>query len=382
MTAAVGAGGALEIVSVRAVPVRVERLATFRPRTAKAAPTHSEYTLVEIEVAGGVVGVGEATTAPAWNGEDAVGTADLLQRVLGPELVGRRVDRWPDVAAVVDRHVRRRPFLRAAVEMACLDAEGRSKGRPVAELLGEVHRTRIPTKFVLPARDPEAVGSMAGAAVELGAAALKVKVGLDLDADFARVRLVRAAAGGRPVSVDANEGWSPAEPEELARALRPMHLAAIEQPFPRGAARQTGVLRRAVGAAVVADESVWDEHDVTAEATRDAFSEVSLYPGKVGGLRRCLRLAEAATSCGLGVSYGSNLELGVGAAAMAHVAAATPLLSATVASDVIGPLYFVSPLVEDVGFVTFGGATLPEGPGLGVDLDLDAVRASRLEAAA
>jgi L-alanine-DL-glutamate epimerase-like enolase superfamily enzyme len=266
--------------------------------------------------------------------------------------------------------------------MACLDAEGQATGVRVAELLGGICRTELATKFVLPARDPEAVGRMASDAVSRGATALKVKVGLDMDRDLARIRLVRSAAGGRPVSVDANEGWPPEDPQELARTLRPLGLAAVEQPFPRSEAQPTGVLRRALGAAMVADESCWDEADVQEAADTGAFSDVSLYPGKVGGLRRCLRLAAAAHERGLSVSYGSNLELGVGAAAMAHTMAATPELSAVVASDLIGPLYFASSLVLDDGFVTFAGATLPEGPGLGVQLDPDVVREHELRPAA
>jgi muconate cycloisomerase len=377
-----GAERALEIVAVRAWPVRVERLADFRPKTAKGGPTHSEYALLEVETAGGFVGLGEATTAPAWNGEDAVGTADLLARVLAPDLVGLRVDRWPDVAAVVDRVVRRRPFLRAAIEMACLDAEGRVKGVPAAELLGGVVRTELSTKFVLPARDPELVGEMAAAAVARGASALKVKVGLDLDRDLTRVRLVRVAAAGRPLAVDANEGWSPDDPQGLARLLRPLGLAAVEQPFPRDAVTSSMVLQRSMDAAVVADESAWDEADVRSAAESGSFSEVSLYPGKVGGLRRCLRLAALAHEVGLAVSYGSNLELGVGAAAMAHAMAATAHLSERVPSDLIGPLYFASSLVQDDDFVRFDGASLPSGPGLGVRLDADAVAEHRLRPAA
>lgn len=370
----------LAIVALRAIPVRVGRLAEFRPRTAKGGPDHSEYAVLEVETAGGAVGVGEVTAAPAWNGEDAVGSVDLLVRVLAPALLGLRADRWDEVAQVVDATVRGRPFLRAGIEMACLDAEGLATGRPVAELLGGTRRRAFATKFVLPARDPDAVGEMAASAVRLGATALKVKVGLDLDRDLRRVRSVRAAAGTRPVSIDANEGWSHENPRGLARALRLLGLAGVEQPYHRSAVLQTAELRLALQVPVVADESVWDLDDVAALARSRAFSTVALYPGKVGGLRRCLRLAAAAEAAGLDVTFGSNLELGVGAAAMAHTMAAVPQLSADVASDLIGPLYFESALVDDASFVGFGGAVLPDGPGLGVRLDHGAVATHALPA--
>jgi muconate cycloisomerase len=219
---------------------------------------------------------------------------------------------------------------------------------------------------------------MAHDALSRGARALKVKVGLDLATDLDRVCRVRGVLGEGSLCVDANEGWMPDDPGGLADRLRSLDLAGIEQPYPRAAVAQTAALRAGLSAALVADESVWGERDLVAEETAEAFTEVSLYPGKVGGLRRCVRLAGLARERGLPVSYGSNLELGVGAAAMAHAMAVTPGLSERVPSDLIGPLYFESPLITDAGFVTYAGAALPAGPGLGVAFDPDAVAAHRI----
>jgi L-alanine-DL-glutamate epimerase-like enolase superfamily enzyme len=124
---------------------------------------------------------------------------------------------------------------------------------------------------------------------------------------------------------------------------------------------------------MIGDESVWTLADVGRSAESGAFDMVSLYPGKCGGLRAALVMAEAAAALGLGVTFGSNLELGVGAAALAHAIAASPVLSPLVPADLIGPLYFESSLVTDRSFVGWGGATVPPGPGLGVQLDPDAL---------
>ena len=126
------------------------------------------------------------------------------------------------------------------------------------------------------------------------------------------------------------------------------------------------------------DESIWTMQDVFRAAGTGAFDIVSLYPGKCGGLRRTLAMAKAAVGHGLSVAYGSNLELGVGAAAIAHTIAATPEVSTVVPADLIGPLYFESPLVLDAIFVGWGGATVPDGPGLGVELDRAALEEYRI----
>src|SRR5262249_37001779 len=138
-------------------------------------------------------------------------------------------------------------------------------------------------------------------------------------------------------------------------------------------------LRTKTSAALVGDESIWTLADVTTAAETGAFDLVSIYPGKCGGLRSTAVLAEVAAASGLGVTFGSNLELGIGAAALAHASAAAPGLSPVVPSDLIGPLYFESSLITDDSFVGWGSALLPSGPGLGVDLDREALARHRMD---
>jgi muconate cycloisomerase len=370
----------VRIAALRATRVRVPRVARFLPRTAKGETAVNDYVIVELACrtgrAGGdrsgdeVVGVGEVTCSPRWNGEDPAGTAHLVDDVLDGALRGLDPANWSTVADRLDACVRDRPFLRAAIEMACLDAVGRHHGLSVATLLGGARRDEIATKLVLPARDPEVVAAMADDALALGATCLKVKVGVGLDADLARLDAVRRVAGdGVQLTVDANEGWPTDRPTRLAHALDERQVAAVEQPFPRAAARASARFRAASRAAVVADESVWNACDVDAADRSGAFDVVALYPGKCGGLRRTVRLAHAAHDRGLGVTLGSNLELGPGAAALAHVAAVVPALAPSIPSDLIGPLYAEHALVTDAGFVRWDGATVPAGPGLGVTLD-------------
>jgi muconate cycloisomerase len=378
----------MRIVALQATRVRVPRLARFLPRTAKGEAAVNDYVVLELRcsgrpglgAAGGsdrggvVVGVGEVTCAPRWNGEDPVGTVHLVRDVLDEALRGMDPSAWTAVADRVDRCVRGRPFLRAGIEMACLDAVGRHHGLSAAVLLGGARRDRVATKLVLPARDPETVAAMAVDALGLGAQCLKVKVGVGLSGDLARLDAVRRAAGTDDVhlTVDANEGWPTDRPSHLAALLNERRIAAVEQPFPRTAVEATAAFRRASTAALVADESLWDARDLA--QAHHAFDVVALYPGKCGGLRRAIHLARAARDRGLAVTLGSNLELGPGAAAMAQVAAVVPELAASIPSDLIGPLYAEHSLLRDSSFVRWDGATVPQGPGLGVDLDPEALR--------
>lgn len=369
----------MRITGITATPVGVPRLARFLPKTAHGAVRASRYVVLEIECGPGRTGLGEITCDPLWNGEEALETSRLLRGPLGDALLGADPLQWADVSARIDRTVSNRPFLRAAVEMACLDVAGRRFGVPAHAFLGGAYRRRIATKLVLPARDVETVRVMAGDAAGLGASTLKVKVGLGVQEDLARVAAVREAAGPDiRITVDANEGWTSNEAESAVERLARLGVVAVEQPLPREAAGASAALLKATSMAVIGDESIWTERDVVEAARDGSFDTVNLYPGKCGGLRRTIRMAGLARALGLAVSFGSNLELGIGAAALAQTVAATKVVSPVVPADLIGPLYFEATMVEDAGFVGWRSAVVPTGSGLGIRLDREALEAYRI----
>jgi muconate cycloisomerase len=373
-------GGPIRIRSIEAIPVRVARRAELLPRTSHGEVACSDYVLLRLLTEDGVLGVGEVTCEPRWNGEEWAGTASLVRGRLHDLLVGADLRSWAAIGARLDKEVRARPFLRAGLEMACLDALGRTTGVSVTTLLGGALRETIPTRIVLPAREVGVVRDMAQSAIDRGARAVKVKVGLEVADDLERVAAVRDVVGPDvAITVDANEGWTVADAGGAIRGLEEHGILGVEQPLPRNAWRQMADLRAQVSTPTVGDESIWTVHDILRAAGTGAFDVASIYPGKCGGMLNCVAFAGLAASLGLTVAFGSNLELGVGAAAIAHAAASAPALSERVPSDLIGPLYFEHPLVTDASFVGWDGGRVPPGAGLGVTLDDDAVDAHRLE---
>lgn len=358
--------------------MRVRRKEQFLPKTAHGSVEFSEYAILVLGTSDGETGLGEVTCSPGWNGEEMSATCRLIDERLAHELIGFDPADWVGVASAVDSVLQeQRPFLRAAVEMACLDATGRRVGLPVAGLLGGLPGRPIETKIVLPAREPARVGEMAHEATSLGAQTLKVKVGLDAQEDLKRVEAVRAAiADDIPIIVDANEGWSVEVAYSLVPPLLDLGVVGFEQPMGRHQLAEHSDLRKATGALLIADESMWTWRDLISISNSSSFDVVSLYPGKCGGFRRTIAMAEAAADLGLGVTIGSNLELGIGTAALAHTAVSVRALCRSVPSDVIGALYFETPLIADSAFVQWKGAACPSLPGLGVSLDNDQLAAA------
>jgi muconate cycloisomerase len=106
----------------------------------------------------------------------------------------------------------------------------------------------------------------------------------------------------------------------------------------------------------------------------------SIYIGKAGGIGPARKIAEFAQSSGLKCTLGSNLELGVGSAAMTHFALATRGIAAEeFPCDIIGPFFYEDDIVREPLPILPGRAAANERPGLGVELDEEKVEKYRVK---
>jgi L-alanine-DL-glutamate epimerase-like enolase superfamily enzyme len=364
----------MKIASVRAIPVSQVVRKRFAIVSAAGSQPESHFVVVEIRGDDGTAGYGEASVVQVWSGESQPGAVHAIENILAPALVGRDPLHAAALADEMDRVLVGNPFTKAGVEMALLDLAGRLLNTPVSTLLGGPLRgPEIPLKFSIGAMSPERAAEVGRAAAEMGIRAVKVKVGLDLRTDIARVQAVRSALGEDfAIGVDANGGWSESEALNAIPHLEKLRVNAFEQPLARGDFRGCARLRRRTSIPIMLDESIFTRRDALEVIRLDACDLFSIYPGKNGGIRRSMEIAQMAANAGLECIIGSNLEMDLGSAAMLHLAASAPALSASVHHDIIGPLYydrrFSSPGIQ----FRNGCAVLPDGPGLGLRFDASA----------
>jgi L-alanine-DL-glutamate epimerase-like enolase superfamily enzyme len=343
-----------------------ERLAVHGARTVHAV---SEFVVVRVSLTSGAYGYGEVSATRNWSGEDAVSATHFIRDVLAAVLVGQPVSPVAALSARMDLALSGNPFTKAALNTALWDALGRSLGLPVAALLGGPHRTEIPVKISL-SGDGDRLRACHAAACAKGFSAFKVKVGKGLAGDLARVGLARELVGPEAfLGADANGGWSRAESSRAIAALRELGLSMVEQPLPAADLAGLSSLRGA-GLPVLVDESVYGPADLVRVLRAEAADGVSLYVGKSGGLEQLVASAVMAAHFGLEVVIGSNAEMGIGSAAMAHAAAACPRLGET-PSDIIGHHFYVEDILTEPLDIDGRRARLPAGPGLGVELRED-----------
>ncbi len=313
----------MRITRLEAIPVRVPLKPGMVTKTAHGDHHTSDYVIVKLHTSDGLVGLGEATVSALWSGETSKSCAAALTDLIGPALVGADPAEITAIRKKLDFLIKLNPFTKAAVEMALWDIAGKARGVPVYQLLGGKVRESVPTKMMIGAFDVEHTRGLASQFLAWGVRCLKVKVGLDVPGDVARVRAVREVAGPDvPITIDANCGWNVATARVALDRLRALNLLVAEQPIAPGDVEAMAGLRAAAGIPVMADESVFTLADAWNVLRGHAADAISIYPGKNGGIAASIEIAHVAQAAGIPCHVGSNLELGIGSAAMLHLACA------------------------------------------------------------
>lgn len=354
------------------------------------------YVVTRLTLDDGTVGWGEAQPIKTWGGDDASRYGETPKTVVAvihdhlvPALKEVDLRHFEVVHAAMNRTLRGHPYAKAAVEVAVLDAVARSLGVPVYQLLGGRVRDKVELAHSIGLMDVADAVAEAVKVVEEGIGTLKIKIGVDVERDVGIVREVRRAIGERPrIRVDANQGYrSWRQAVDAIRRMTEFDIAYAEQPVD-GVKAMAEVAARC-DVPVMADESAWTERDVVAIAEARAAQYLSVYYTKPGGLWKAKRLLTVAGAHGMQCDVNGSGEMGVGNAANLQLAAAAPEVtlagtipvtstSAVERTKVAGRKY-----LDDILRVPFeyreGHLVVPDGPGLGIEVDEDKLRRYAVE---
>ncbi|MGB3441399.1 MAG: glucarate dehydratase family protein [Actinophytocola sp.] len=386
----------------RVQDVHITPVAFRDPPLLTTVGVHAPYALraiVEVVTDSGVSGLGESygdaqhlarlrTAAAGLTGADVWHTQEIARRVReslassgDSGAGGHGMSGMVTGSSTADRVLS--PF-----EVACLDIQGKVIGRPVSDLLGGAVRDRVDYSAYLfykwaghpgaepdewgAALDPDQLVAQARRMVgEYGFTAIKVKGGVfPPEEEIAAVQVLAREFPGHPLRLDPNAAWSVRTSITVARELDGA-LEYLEDPT-TGISGMASVAREspmplATNMCVVAFDHL--RPAVEEGAVRVILSDHHFW----GGLRRSQSLASTCDTFGLSLSMHSNSHLGISLAAMTHLAAATPNL--TYACDTHWPWKAAEDDVVVPGALRFenGAVPVPTGPGLGVELDRDAL---------
>ena len=255
------------------------------------------------------------------------------------------------------------PQARTAWEMAELDLQTRRREKPLAPPGADA----IPVNWTLAAGPPDEVAEAAKDAVRRGYACMKLKIGLPDDAE--RVAAVREAIGSWPaLRVDANGAFTVDEAAERMAQLEPFDLQLVEQPC--ATLEEMAELRPRIGVPVAADESVRTADDVRDAARLQACEAVNVKLSAAGGFLPARDAVRAARDTGLEVWLSSTLDGPWGIAAALQLAASEEV---SLACGLATLELFDARIARALPPPGDGLMAVPTGPGLGVEVDEDAL---------
>lgn len=372
----------MKLKRVEALPIRMPISEELRIKDAYGWKQESRYVIVRLTDEDGTVGIGEATFTDVWSGERQAASIEVIEQVLFPAIRSLDLLDIRRIIAAMDRAIQGHLSSKAAVECAVLDIVAQKLGVPLYQLLGGRVREHIPLKFSISAiNDEKRLVSIVRFALSRGIRTVKVKVGTGMERDLARLETIYREFGSDVrIAVDANNAWRLDEAKIMIDKIMKYDPLFIEQPLARDDLRGHSELRRFTACPIVIDESAFTVEQAWRVLVESAADVISVYPNKNGGVlktQRILDMAGAAKKIGL---LGSNLELGIGSAVMAHVGTANENVDDLIyPSDIIGPLYHNDDIIIKPLPYGDGCIRAPDGPGLGVAIDEDKLRHYRLD---
>jgi muconate cycloisomerase len=331
----------------------------------------ADNVLVRIEADGGLVGWGEAASAPTMTG-DTQGSLVAAIRHLTPLIVG--TDAWSGAALMrkLGAALYGNTGAHSAIELALLDLAGRAADLPAINLIGGPLRGAVAPMWLLGNATPADDAAEARARLAEGFRFFKVKVGAkSVEGDIASTLAVRNALGFEvPVCADANCGFRPADARRYVDATRDARLMFLEQPFGPHDLKSLATLARISPIALGADEGIHSLDDVNAHAQAGAAG-VSLKLIKLGGISAAVEASRLCARLGLSINVAAKIaETSIASAAAINLACAAPSVDWGVS---LTHFYLAHDIVKAPLKIADGLVALPQAPGLGVEVDEDAV---------
>jgi D-galactarolactone cycloisomerase len=340
-------------------------------------------TLVEIITEDGIVGWGEAFGP----GRMSAGALQLIKPLLiGAD--GMNTEKiWNDIYGRFREHGQKGPLIDAlsAIDIALWDIKGKYLNLPIHRLLGGPIRTKVPVYasglFHRADKNPEDyLAEEAGGYISAGYKAVKLKVGFGIESDIKAVKAVRQAIGPAPqLMIDANEAYDARNAITLGRKLETFDIAWFEEPVPPENLEGYLAVKNSQPIPVAGGEAEFTRYGFREILVRGAMDILQPDICAAGGFSECKKIVDMAHCFGIRVNphtWGTPIA----------IAASLQLLA--VLPDNPPSLYPIQPMLEydltehgireammtDSLRPTGGMIDVPNGPGLGIEVDREIIQ--------
>jgi O-succinylbenzoate synthase len=355
-------------VSIDRVETRLIRLPLNEPFETSFGSIDSRLIFLVSVSADGVTGWGEVVAAekPLYSYETSGTAAHVIKDFLAPAMISRPLSRLEDLA---ERFV---PFkghnmAKAGLELAFVDLIARLNNCSLSSLIGGTV-SEVPVGVSLGIRPTvDGLVEQIHKYLSLGYRRIKLKIKHGWDMDV--LDRVRNEFPDILLSVDANSAYTLAEKDHLKQLDR-FGLLMIEQPLQHDDLQDHAALQAEIATPICLDESITGIRQAEMALRMKSCGIINIKIGRVGGYSQALGIHDLCFANGIPVWCGGMLESGIG---RAHNIALASLPGFTLPGDVsASSRYFARDvIIPEVTVSETGMVAVPQGAGLGFDLDID-----------
>jgi len=354
----------MRVLRVEVYKVDIPLVAPFR--IALGETTVAENVFVKINTDVGLYGLGEASPFTPIVGEtqatDLVAAKDLAKLLIGKNPLDIE-NRLHELRSYLVHNT----TVRSAFDMALYDLLGKASDLPLYSVLAGGNRTLL-TDRTVGIDSSEKMAKEALALKERGFPAVKVKLGTTPGEDIERIRRIREAVGPDiPLRIDANQGWDCVSALQTLKAIEDQGIQYCEQPVAAWNIEALRKVRAGTTIPIMADESLFDEHDAFRLLSMGACDYLNIKLSKAGGIRTALKINAVAEAAGVRCMMGCMSETRLGLTAAAHVVSARPNIQFADLDS--ADMLSADPIIGGMTYGEGGTVSLPDTPGHGADIE-------------
>jgi len=352
-------------------PVRYPMTGYFKFFTGSHGSAGRAAVLVKITADDGTVGWGQALPIAKWSYETLETATVVLRDYYTPVLIGSDPTDIEGAhgemnKAVAPGFTTGMPISRAGIDLALHDLNGKLQGKSLAQMWGKPAGGPVTLSWTVNVTKIDDVGNVMDEGKKRGYRHFNIKVAPDPDFDVALAREVRRLAPETFLWADANGGYEPDTALRAAPRLADVGVDVLEAPLRPNRISGYQALKKQGALPILMDEGVVSPTDLEEFIKLGMLDGVAMKPARCGGLSSNKRQIELCLEHKL-IWLGSGLtDPDISLAATLGLYGAYGL---TKPAALNGPQFLTADVLKKPLRIVNGIAHVPQGPGLGIDVD-------------
>jgi L-alanine-DL-glutamate epimerase-like enolase superfamily enzyme len=358
-------------------PVRYPMTGYFKFFTGPHGSAGRAAVIVKITADDGTVGWGQSVPIAKWSYETLETATVVLEEYFAPVLIGHDPRDIQGAHSKMDQALAPgfstgMPISRAGIDLALHDLTGNLSGKSLAEMWGRPPGGPITLSWTVNVTGLDDIGSVMEEGKKRGYRHFNIKVAPDPEFDVALAKEVRRTAPETFLWADANGGYDLESALKAAPLLADAGVDVLESPLRPNRMSGYLALKKQGALPILMDEGVISPTDLEEFFKLGMMDGVAMKPARCGGLESNKKQIEFCQKHGL-VWLGSGLtDPDISMAASLRLYGAFGLKKPAALN---GPQFLTADVLKNPLRIENGIAQIPEGPGLGIDVDENKINA-------